>query len=66
MNIHSTMQITYSQGYKHVNPFTLGNFAEKCVVKLVKQFSGRCRAIKSLKKAIYRSSTLRPPDPDAK
>ena len=28
--------------------------------------SGHCRAIKSLKKAIYRLYTLRPPDPDAK
>ena len=28
--------------------------------------SGRCRAIKILKKDIYRLYTLRPPDPDAK
>ena len=30
-----------------VNPFVRGDFAEKCVLKLVEQFSGQCRAIKS-------------------
>ena len=33
---------------KHkVNPFAPGDFAEKCVLKLVEWFSGHCRAIKS-------------------
>ena len=30
-----------------VNPFAPGDFAEKCVLKLVEWFSGHCRAIKS-------------------
>ena len=30
-----------------LNPFALGDFAEKLVLKLVEWFSGRCRAIKS-------------------
>ena len=29
------------------NPFAPGDFAEKCVLKLVEWFSGHCRAIKS-------------------
>ena len=29
------------------NPFAPGDFAEKCSSKLVKWFSGHCRAIKS-------------------
>ena len=30
-----------------LNPFAAGDFAEKRVLKLVEQFSGHCRAIKS-------------------
>ena len=30
-----------------INPFTPGDFAEKCVLKLVEWFSGHYRAIKS-------------------
>ena len=30
-----------------LNPFAPGDFAEKCVLKLVEWFSGHCRAIKS-------------------
>ena len=30
-----------------LNPFAPGDFAEKCVLKLVEQFSGHCCAIKS-------------------
>ena len=30
-----------------INPFAPGDFAEKCVLKLVEWFSGHCRAIKS-------------------
>ena len=30
-----------------LNPFDPGDFAEKCVLKLVEWFSGHCRAIKS-------------------
>ena len=29
------------------NPFALGDFAEKSVLRLVEWFSGHCRAIKS-------------------
>ena len=29
------------------NPFAPGDFAEKCVLKLVEWFSGHCRALKS-------------------
>ena len=29
------------------NPFALGDFAEKRILKLVKQFSGHCRSSKS-------------------
>ena len=29
------------------NPFAPGDFAKKCVLKLVEQFSGHCGAIKS-------------------
>ena len=29
------------------DPFAPGDFAEKCVLKLVKWFSGHCHAIKS-------------------
>ena len=47
-----------------VNPFAPGDFAKKRVLKLVKWFSGHCRAIKS--KPVYRSYTSRPSDPDAK
>ena len=32
---------------KCINPFAPGDFAKKCVLKLVKQFSGHCGAIKS-------------------
>ena len=32
---------------KLLNPFALGDFAEKRVLKLVELFSGHCRAIKS-------------------
>ena len=32
---------------KKINPFASGVFAEKRVLKLVDQFSGHCRAIKS-------------------
>ena len=32
---------------KCINPFAPGDFAEKRVLKLVKQFSGHCGAIKS-------------------
>ena len=51
-----------------INPFAPGDFAEKCVLKLVEWFSGHCQAIKSLTyhKPIYRSYTSRPSDPDAK
>ena len=31
----------------YINPFAPGDFAEKCVLKLVEWFSGHCRAIKS-------------------
>ena len=30
-----------------LNPFAPGDFAEKCVLKLVEWFFGHCRAIKS-------------------
>ena len=30
-----------------INPFALGDFGEKRVLKLVEWFSGHCRAIKS-------------------
>ena len=30
-----------------INPFAPGNFAKKRILKLVEQFSGHCRAIKS-------------------
>ena len=30
-----------------INPFAPGDFAEKCVLKLVEWFSGHCRSIKS-------------------
>ena len=30
-----------------INTFAPGDFAEKCVLKLVEWFSGHCRAIKS-------------------
>ena len=30
-----------------INPFAPGNFSEKCILKLVKLFSGHCLAIKS-------------------
>ena len=30
-----------------INPFAPGDFAEKCVLKLVEWFSGHCHAIKS-------------------
>ena len=30
-----------------INPFAPGDFAEKRILKLVKWFSGHCRAIKS-------------------
>ena len=33
--------------FQHFNPFAPGDFAEKRVLKLVKWFSGHCRAIKS-------------------
>jgi len=29
------------------NPFALGDFAEKCVLKVLEWFSGHCPAIKS-------------------
>ena len=32
---------------KKLNPFALGDFAEKSLLKLVERFSGHCRAIKS-------------------
>ena len=31
----------------NINPFALGDFAEKRVLKLVEWFSGHCHAIKS-------------------
>ena len=31
----------------YINPFAPGDFAEKRILKLVKWFSGHCRAIKS-------------------
>ena len=51
-----------------LNPFGPGDFAEKCVLKLVEWFSGHCRAIKAktYHKPVNRSYTWRPSDPDAK
>ena len=40
MNIHMNKKFLF-------NPFASGDFAEKRVLKLVKWFSGHCRAIKS-------------------
>ena len=42
------------------NPFVLGDFAEKCILKLVKQFSVTVALVraKTYQKAIYRLYTL--------
>ena len=49
----------FSQILSVKNPFSSGNFAGKCVLKLVERFSGHFHAI-------YRLYTSRPSDPDAK
>ena len=36
-----------------INPFTPGDFAEKCILKLVERFSGHRVAIKEIKILIY-------------
>ena len=56
---------------KCINPFTPGDFAEKRILELVKQFSGHRHSVvllraKTYHKASYRSCTSRPSDPDAK
>ena len=42
---------TWSNGVQkvtnHLNPFAPGDFAEKCVLKVLEWFSGHCPAIKS-------------------
>ena len=56
---------------KCINPFAPGDFAEKRILELVKQFSGHCHSVvllraKTYHKASYRSCTSWPSDPDAK
>ena len=54
--------------YSCFNLFAPGNFAEKCILKLVERFSGHFHSIraKTYLKPIYRLYTAQPSDPDAK
>ena len=38
---------TFVKNGQNINPFAPGDFAEKCIFKLVEWFSGHCHAIKS-------------------
>ena len=40
------IQDAFTQGM-FINPFSPGDFAKKCVLKLVEWFSGHCHVIKS-------------------
>ena len=45
--VNTSFYKVFMQSQPRVNPFAPGDFAEKRVLKLVKWFSGHCRAIKS-------------------
>ena len=45
--IKTVFQYSKTEQKNIINPFAPGDFAEKRILKLVKWFSGHCRAIKS-------------------
>ena len=65
---HLLICLTESLCCFSLNPFPLENFAKEFILKLVKWFSGHCQELKLTRteKAVYKSYTSRPSDPDAK
>ena len=47
LDLKTGISLTKRAKQAFFNPFAPGDFAEKCVLKLVEWFSGHCRAIKS-------------------